>query len=231
MVYYIYGDESGNSCVAYFSIGLLIVDPGYNRIFEEEINKIKQKENYHFEVSYKKTTEARVKFYKKLIEYFFSKKELKFCATIVECKLYDFDRYSGKSITKDDLSYRVLYQNTVKYNVKKEIRDQSKVVLIVDRKDKTRPQDFRKYLMRQIPQLVDMQEVDSRNHNLIQLTDLLLGTINGSLNNVQNRSKRNLIREIQQRLDITNYREKNWYTKEKFDLWFWRPKIINPTIT
>lgn len=224
MAYYIYGDESGHFGVNYFSIGLLFVDPGANRKLEEEISKLRKKHNFFFEIAYKTTSEVKLSFYNYIIDFFFTTKELKFCATVVECKLFNLNLYRGRNISPEELSYNVIYKNTVKNNINREIKN-GKVVLILDRKSKARPQDFKKYMCREIPNIADMQEVDSRNHNLIQLTDLLLGCVNGDLNNVQNWAKRKVIDKIQERLSITNYKEKNSYTKAKFDIWFWKPSI------
>ena len=119
------------------------------------------------------------------------------------------------------MSYNIIYKSAINYHSTAEERLSPKV-LILDRKDKARPDEFQRFLRKEIPNTVDLQEVASENHNLLQVVDLLAGCVNGDLNGVQKFTKRRVIEHVKMRLSIKDFRDRNAFTKEKFRVAFWK---------
>lgn len=127
-------------------------------------------------------------------------------------------------MSSEEMSYNVIYKSALNYHTTAEEKALPKVLLL-DRKDKARPDEFQRFLTTNIPNVVDLQEVSSENHNLLQVVDLLAGCVNGDLNGVQSHPKRSVIDYIKSRLNIKDFRERNAYTKEKFRVNFWKPPL------
>jgi len=147
-----------------------------------------------------------------------------FKCTVVPGGVFDHSRFRGnlQFMSAEEMSYNVIYKGAINYHSSEQEKQQHKV-LILDHKDKARPDEFQRFLTANIPNVVDLQEVPSENHNLLQVVDLLLGCVNGDLNGVQKFDKRALIDHLKRRLNITEFRERNSYTKEKFRVNFWKP--------
>lgn len=231
---HIFGDESGQVGGRHFLIGLLFVASKRQAEYERQLQRLKVEHKFTYrELHYSELTRGdKSKFAKAVIDWYFSATEAVFKCTVVPGFAFDHARYrdSLKFISAEELSYNVIYRSAINFHSTPEDRA-SRKVLILDQKDKARPDEFQTFLPRNIPNVVDLQEVRSENHNLLQVVDLLTGCVNGDLNGVQKIDKRSVIDYLKVRLNITDFRERNAYTKEKFRVAFWkgRPKKSSPT--
>lgn len=225
MALYIYGDESGQVGGKFFLIGLLFVNKSMNQQYEKEIRELKVKHKFLYkELHYSELNSLKIEFAKALFDWYFRAKEIVFKCTVVEQEFFDKERYQKnfQFISADEMSYNVIYKSAILWHTTPDEKNLSKVI-IVDKKDKARPDEFERFLRTNIPNVQDFQEGLSENHNLLQLVDLLVGCVNGDLNGVQKYAKRAVIDQIKVLLNIQNFRERNAYTKEKFRVSFWKP--------
>lgn len=221
---HIFGDESGQVGARHFLIGLLFVPSGKREEYERHLQKLKLDHKFTYtELHYSKLTRGdKAKFAIAVVDWYFAS-EAVFKCTVVPGVLFDHTHFRGnlQFISAEEMSYNVIYANAINYHSTDEDKRSHKV-LILDRKDKARPDEFQRVLRRDVPNTVDFQEVDSKNHNLLQVVDLLAGCVNGDLNTVQKFSKRRVIDHLKMRLNVTDFRERNAYTKEKFRVAFWK---------
>ena len=221
---HIFGDESGQVGGRHFLIGLLFVPSGRREEYERHLQRLKLDHKFLYpELHYSKLTrDDKAKFAMTVVDWYFGS-EAVFKCTVVPGVLFDHTHFRGsmKFISAEELSYNVIYKSAINYHSTDEERLSQKV-LILDRKDKARPDEFQRFLRKEVPNTVDLQEVDSKNHNLLQVVDLLAGCVNGDLNGVQKFTKRRVIDHIKMRLSIKDFRDRNAFTKEKFRVAFWK---------
>lgn len=223
MALHIYGDESGQVGGKHFLIGLLFVASKSAGEYERQLGKLKLTHKFtHRELHYSDLNRFTSHFAKAVVDWYFGAQDAVFKCTVVPGGTFDPRPYRNnlKFISADEMSYNVIYKNAINYHSNAERLIPK--VLILDRKDKARPDEFQRFLMSNIPNVVDFQEDNSENHNLLQVADLLAGCVNGDLNGVQKIEKRSVIDHIKARLNITSFRERNHYTSEKFRVGFWK---------
>ena len=221
---HIFGDESGQVGGRHFLIGLLFLPSGKREEYERQLRKLKLDHKFTYpELHYSKLTrDDKSKFAVSVVDWYFSS-EAVFKCTVVPGVLFDHTRFrqNMRFISAEEMSYNVIYKSAINYHSTAQDR-LSKKVLVLDRKDKARPDEFQRFLKEEVPNTVDIQEVDSENHNLLQVVDLLAGCVNGDLNGVQKFTKRRVIEHLKMRLSIKDFRDRNPYTKEKFRVAFWK---------
>lgn len=103
-------------------------------------------------------------------------------------------------------------------------------MVYIDKKSRVKKDNLLEYLHNQIPQIADVQPRDSKSFNLLQLADLITGTIYGNLTGNNHPVKKELQDYVMKCLPINNFQEK--LTISKFNIWHWRvSKIKNPPHT
>ncbi len=227
MALHIYGDESGQVGGKHFLIGLLFVASKSHSEYERQLQRLKLQHNFtHRELHYSELDRFKSGFAKAVVDWYLGATGAVFKCTVVPGGIFDSRRFreNMKFISAEEMSYNVIYKSAINFHSTDTEKSEPKV-LIVDRKDKARPDEFQRYLMEKVPNVADMQEARSEDHNLLQVADLLAGCVNGDLNGVQKFDKRTVIDHIKTRLGITDFRQRNAYTKEKFRVNFWRPPV------
>ncbi|HAH08068.1 MAG TPA: hypothetical protein DCM05_16350 [Elusimicrobia bacterium] len=228
MALHIFGDESGQVGGGHFLIGLLFIDSKSVAGYEKQLRELKVSQGFlESELHYNALSPHKVVLAKSIIDWYFGATEAVFKCTVVPAAAFDVRKYRDnlRFISADEMSYNIIYKSAIVYHLETEERDLNKV-LIVDRKDKARPDEFKDFLCTNIPSVADMQEADSRDHNLLQVVDLLVGCVNGDINGVQKFAKRTVIDHLKVRLGVTDFRQRNAYTKEKFRVAFWLGKKL-----
>lgn len=223
MALHIFGDESGQVGDRCFLIGLLFVESNAKDSYERELRELKLKHRFlERELHYSDLSAHKEPLAKAVIDWYLSATQAQFKCTVVPGAHFDVRKFRDnlKFMSADEMSYNVIYRSALLYHLTPSDKEEPKV-LRLDKKDKARPDEFQDFLCRSIPNVVDFQEVASENHNLLQVTDLLVGCVNGDLNGVQKFAKRTVIDHLKTRLGITNFKQRNAYTKEKFRVGFW----------
>lgn len=224
MSLHIFGDESGQVGGRHFLIGLLYVSSHKRADYERELQQLKLANGFsHKELHYNELNRFKTPCAKAFVNWYFGSPHAEFRCTVVPGGVFDHTRFRGNMqfMSAEEMSYNVIYKSTINHHLKPDEKTKPKVLLL-DRKDKARPDEFQRFLTKNIPNVVDFQEVRSENHNLLQMVDLLTGCVNGDLNGVQSFHKRTVVDHIKARLRIADFNERNAFTNAKFRVSFWR---------
>ena len=226
MLTYIFGDESGDfKTKPYFIIGCLKTqNPNF---FEQKISELRKQLNFNFEVKYSSTNKLKIPLSKKMIDLFFKSQNIEFRCIVKSNLIFDLSFYKNNrlGIPPKDLAYNKTYCDVIKHN----INIGERVLAYIDKKSRVKKDNLLEYLRREIPQIVDVQPRDSKELNLLQLADLITGSIYGNLTGNNHPVKKELQNYILKYLPISNFKEK--ITVPKFDVWHWQPSKQNPPHT
>lgn len=218
---YIFGDESGDfKTKPYFAIGLVrTVDVVF---FEDKIKELRQRFDFRFEIKYSSTNRLKIPLCKALIDLFFEFPAIQFRSIVKSNLVYDLSYFKGSKlgIPVKDLAYNRTYREVIENN----ITEGERVIVYIDKKSRVRADNLLEYLKKQIPQVKDVQPRDSKDLELLQLADLLTGSIYGDLTGNNHPVKRELISYILGYLPISNFKEK--MATPKFNVWHWKPNRI-----
>jgi len=220
-VTYLFGDESGDfKTKPYFVIGLIKTkNPGF---FETEIKALREKHGFKFEIKYSSTNRLKAPLCKDLVDLFFESPGLEFRSIVKSNLVHDLSyfREMGTSMRPRDLAYNRTYREVIENNLVEE--EDTRVLVYIDDKSRLKDDNLLEYLKREIPQLRDVQPRDSKDLELLQLTDLLTGSIYGDLTGNNHPVKRNLIDYILKYLPIDDFSRK--MNTAKFNVWHWKPQ-------
>ena len=175
----------------------------------QRIADLKKEHNFYAEIKWSNVSNSKLRFYSDLIDYFFDT-DLRFRAIGVEKAKINCTEFGTEY---DDFYYKMYYQllhyriNTMyHYNVYLDIKDTLSA-------EKVRK--LREILNIRFGVFRNIQNIDSKESLLMQLSDLLLGAISYNSNNEEklNAAKVHLIEKIQRHtnnmnLSATNYSEK-----------------------
>lgn len=226
MVTYIFGDESGDfKTKPYFLLGFLKTkNPDF---FEEKISQLRGEFNFNFEIKYSSTNRLKIPLAKACLDLFFDSEEIEFKCIVKSNLIFDLSFYRNNhlGIPPQDLAYNKSYCEVIRNNLGAE----EKVIAYIDDKSRVKKDNLLEYLKREIPQILDVQPRDSKDLNLLQLADLITGSIYGNLTGNNHPVKRELQEHILGKLPIGNFQENIGVSK--FNVWKWTPKTKNPRCT
>lgn len=208
-------------------IGGIACDKDYVKEVSEKIKLLKEKhEIYKYnEIKWTKISEKKLDFYKELIQLFFSDDNLSFrCVVFPDKKNLDYSKYDHEDI------YNIMYY----YLLRNMINNQDIYDIYVDKKDthgSTKFKSLQTYLCRthhdfDMKRIKKIQIVDSRDLQLIQLADILIGAISyyhrGFVED-ENKSnaKKEIVRLIQDLSKVNLKRGNSKYSK-KFNVFVWK---------
>lgn len=183
---YLYSDESGNPTDDIWAIGTLITkEPNINA---SKIREIRAKYNYlHTEIKYSSSAYSQILPALRLFDYFLSS-DMKYKIIINDKRFFKLSYFLNNTynIRPEDLAYLTAYSSLIK-TIKPSILEQSSKTLFYDNNHYVRKSDMKAFLQKKDSTLSnaqhkDSKEVDSENEYtdnalLLQLTDLLTGTI------------------------------------------------------
>jgi hypothetical protein len=219
---YIYGDESGGfKNEPYFLLG--IVQTYEPQVHDAAIESLRQKHQYPRQFEYKKTDRLKAALCRDVIDYFIACRDLEFQALLISMADYDLRRYqaAGERSARSPavVSYNYRYKQIIRNNAS----ERDDLVIILDGRTIARGDNLPLYLRREIPNVRDVQLVNSRQHNLVQLADLLTGCIYGELTNSTHPVKRSIIEHLRMRLGVQRLHETPLRLQRKFRVYHWRP--------
>lgn len=196
----------------------------------DRIKEIKKKYGYSndFEIKWNKVSEGKINMYLDLVDYFFDDDDLHFRALVVPNKKeLDHEAFNQ---THDTFYYKmyfdllkVILEPSCAYNIYIDIKDtqsQSKVEKLQDvlRNDQY---DFQNQIIKKV------QQVQSHEVALMQITDLLIGAI-GYLHRGLNTStgKLKIIERMKQRSGYSLLKS-TLYKEDKVNIFIWKPRTID----
>lgn len=193
------------------------VSSAYNQVkgHSERIKDIKKKHNYYGEIKWSKVSNSQLKFYKELLDYFFST-DLCFRALVIKKDQIDNDSH-GQNY--DEFYYKMYYQL-----LNHQISSQYAYNVYLDIKDDLSARKVRKLeevLNTKYGVFRHIQNIRSHESILLQLADFIMGAISYKLNNADKKviAKVQLIEKIKQhsRQDLSVSSE---YRDNKLNLFF-----------
>jgi len=177
---YIYGDESGGfKNKPYFLLGIIqTYDPSTH---DAVIESLRQKHQYPRQFEYKKTDRLKIALCRDVIDYFVACEDLRYQALLIPTAAYDLRLYrtagERSARTPEIVSNNYRYKQIIRNNTS----EQNELVIILDGRTTARDDNLPAYLQREIPNIKNVQLVNSQKHNLVQLADLLTGCIYGDV--------------------------------------------------
>jgi len=202
--YNIYCDESchlQNDGIDVMVLGAIWCPVERRKEILKQIREIKIKNGLKktFEIKWNKVSQSKIGFYKELIDYFYRNNDLYFRTLIVpEKKALDHDMFNQ---THDEFYYKmyfdllkVIFSPNDSYNIYIDIKDTKSQYKVNKLAEVLRNNnyDYEKNIIKKV------QQVDSKEVELLQLADLLIGAV-GYVNRglTTSESKQELIEYIQ----------------------------------
>ncbi|TDP74084.1 DUF3800 domain-containing protein [Roseateles toxinivorans] len=181
----VYGDESCTNGHRYLCLGALAIRRALVPLALEQLAAVRQRHNTHGEVKWSKVSGAKLAFYRDYVDVFFEasrQDDMHFRALYVDTHTFDHHRFNGgqAEIGFNKLIYQLLlHKFGRKYGERHGIE-----VFLDDRTTKHNPEELRPMLNNHLCQF-DITSMpfkrirfkNSKNCDLIQLNDVLLGVI------------------------------------------------------
>ena len=95
--------------------------------------------------------------------------------------------------------------------------------MILDERTIAKDDNLAAYLQREIPNIKNVQLVNSQKHNLVQLADLLTGSVFGDLTNNTHPVKRAIFEHLRGRLNVRRLTDRPLALERKFRVFEWKP--------
>jgi hypothetical protein len=230
--YNIYCDESchlqnDNSNV--MSLGAIWCPASKRKEIFDRLREIKLKHGFgsDFEIKWNKVSPAGINFYMDIINYFFDDDDLHFRALIVPNKKELNHDYFNQN---HDTFYYKMYFDLLKvilnpefsYNIYLDIKDTRSQEKVTKLKDilRNNQYDFQKQIVKKV------QQVNSHEIEILQLTDILTGAITYLHRGLNTSSaKLELINRIKKRSGYS-LAQSTLYKENKFNLFLWKSRTL-----
>ena len=224
----IYCDESSvENTLPFFVIGALLVPREQKTSIVNDITDLRKKHSFFREVKWNKTTTKHKDFYVDLVRYFAQNNDIEFKSILVKKVLIDMKFHDNDT---EKMFYKFYYQL-----LKRRFKKDSVNYIFTDfktRKIRLQLPTMHKFLntFEDIQkfgiQIKHLQEYDSQEIELLQMTDFLTGAV-AYANNYEKESdtsiKGYLVEFISRTFDINLGKGSNFYF-EKFNIFKWIPR-------
>ncbi|OGC78339.1 MAG: hypothetical protein A2Z27_04035 [candidate division Zixibacteria bacterium RBG_16_50_21] len=226
--YNIYCDESchlEHDGLGIMSIGGVWCPKSESRRISDIVRLIKDKHKARGELKWTKVSDAKVGFYKELLEYFFDTREIRFRCLVVTDKSKLNHSYFNQG-SHDTFYYKMYFSMlrpilspTNRYNIYLDIKDT---------RSKNKAQKLREVLCNDVydftrQMIVKIQHIHSRESQLIQLADLLIGAVSFRNRGLSASSAKSTIAsELESKIGQSLTQSTSLYT-EKFNLFIFTP--------
>lgn len=219
---FVYGDESGDlRSEPYFLLGIVLTYAPH--VHSAAIERLRVRHGYVRQFEYKKTDRLKAGLCKAVIDYFVEEDDLEFQGLLIATADHDlrhFKKAFDDSGRKPDVTaYNYRYKQLIVHNTS--LRDD--LVVVLDSRARSREDNLPEYLRSEMDNIRNVQLVDSAKHNLVQVADLLTGSVFGELTNTTHPVKRGLIEHLKQRLDVGRLTDEPLRLARKFRVFRWRP--------
>ncbi|MCK5061987.1 DUF3800 domain-containing protein [Candidatus Parcubacteria bacterium] len=225
-IYNIYCDETNhleNAPAKLMGLGAVWCPMEEVRNVNERVRELKKRHGLsaEFEIKWTKVSPAKLAFYQDVIDYFFDNENLNFRVVILNKDILDHKKFNQNH---DDFYYKMYYEL-----LRRIIPAKGGFNIYVDIKD-TRSQekidklhevicnylhDFEKSILKKI------QQVRSHEINILQLADLLLGSVQfANRSGLQSPAKLALVEQVKKRSGFS-LTKKTWPSEEKFNIFHW----------
>ena len=160
-----------------------------------------------------------------MLDYFVDCDDLEYQGLLIPTARYDLRHYKKDfertARSPEIVSYNYRYKQILRYNTS--VRDE--LVVILDERSVAKDDNLPEYLQREIPNIKNVQLVNSQKHNLVQLADLLTGSVFGDLTNNTHPVKRAIIEHLRRKLGVRRLTDRPLSLARKFRVFEWKPPL------
>lgn len=217
---YIYGDESGDlRREPYFLLGMVKTRTPARH--ENQIQQLRLETGYRHELKYSSGDKFKVPFAKEVIDYTLDEPDLQFAALLIDTTQHELDHFDGRDdpIRAEDVAYNYRYKLLILKNTPR----YGDLVVHLDDRDRAQADNLPEYLRQEINNLKSLQLVDSKKHQLVQIADILTGSIYGEVTGTTHEVKREVLRHLNDRLGVDDLREEAVNGRDDFQIHIWTP--------
>lgn len=219
ITHHFYGDESGHvASMPYLVIGC--VKTSEPDKLEAELDAICQAHASPGEIKYCSTNRQTLAVRREFIDLFFSLPSAEFRCVVKAKACHSLQYFRGNSLGMDpeDLAYNFTYKQLLEHN----ILPNERVLVFLDDKSRTRKDNLFEYLRSVIPPVADAQPLNSKTSRIVQLADLLAGSVFGDLTGNRHPVKCQAPDYILNHLGRKDFHSK--VPGDKFNVWHWQAK-------
>lgn len=229
---HIYCDESRQTADRYMVIGGLMLERDNEPRFAEAMALYRQSQNMHAELKWTKVSNQKFNEYCALIDLFFSiNRVIHFKAIVVDTQEMDHRRYN-----KGDAElgfYKLMYQFLL-HSFGSELRPADRCVIFLDERTTSHYKlstlgailnnGLRKKYGFSVAPVRNIQPIDSKDSDLVQVADILMGAIGYEMNGAHTRtgaktSKVALAEYIARKAGLLNLQQPTPRSRREFSIW------------
>lgn len=185
---YVFFDESGTGGDnLYLGLGLIICKKPAE--LHEEFDRIRKKANYNNEIKFEKISRKRYAIYSEFIKAFKQDRDARFKAVVINkrkahIKHFRYQRWVRFNTMADDL-------------INSAVRKNKKVKIFADEKTSPAEDNFSDYLLTHVVGAKEVVIVNSKDYDLIQLCDLLLGGVRADFEGIiKSKLKKKIVKKV-----------------------------------
>lgn len=229
---HIYCDESRQTADRYMVIGGIIAPRENETLFAEAMKLFRQGQNMHAELKWTKVSDQKLAEYKALIDLFFSfNRAFYFKAIVVDTQEIDHRRYN-----KGDAElgfYKLMYQFLL-HSFGSELRQGDHCIIYLDQRTTSRYKlstlcavlnnGLHKKYRYLVSPVRNIQAVNSKDSDLIQVADILMGAIGYEMNGAHTRTgakraKVLLAEYVARKAGLLNLQQPTPRSHKQFSIW------------
>lgn len=234
MIYHIYCDESRQTQDRYMVFGGIITTAKNVELFDKAMQLYREGQNMMAEIKWGKVSDKKLNEYKALIDLFFSLNDaLHFKSIVFDTYLIDYKTYSSGD--KELGFYKFWYQFLL-HSFGPYAKKEDRYLIFMDwRHSSYRLSDLKEVLNNGMRKKYGIREdifrniqpLDSKKSNMIQLVDVLMGAIgyqwNGCHTRTGARKAKILLSEyIAQKAGLISLAQQTPFSKRNFSIWHFR---------
>lgn len=198
---HVYGDESGHlRSGRYFVLGVLLTRSPQRH--ESQLHQFRQETGYGLEreLKYSSTDRCKVPYAERVIDYFSGEPDLRFRALVIPTRKFDLDYYDHleTEYPAAAVAYNSWYRRLIERNTPK--RDE--LVLTLDDRTRANKDNMPEYIRREMSRIKQLNLVDSKRYQLVQMVDLFVGSLFGEATGTTQPVKRGLVEYLRDALGV-----------------------------
>lgn len=240
-IYHIYCDESRQTSHRYMVLGGFVIHQDEVEQFKSTMAGFRHEMNMHAELKWQKVSNGKLSEYKRFIDYFFALNN----TDIVHfhCVVFDTHQINHKahnSGNKETGFYKFYYQLLFHCFAKNYLSESNDVRLIIHLDERTTSyklndlkdvlnNGIKKHLKITNKRILSVQPVDSKNHDISQIADIILGAIGFQKNGYDllsgsSKAKIDIADYIARGAGIYDLKESTRFGVIRFKIWNFRFK-------
>lgn len=219
VTHHLFGDESGTYGVD-DPVLLGVVRSSAWEVHELALQQICRQNRVYREIKAASTDRNQLSVKREWVDYFFSEPGLEFRCIVKRHEHCGFDHLANNSsgVPPRNMGFNWTYGNLIRHNLSYDER----ALVFLDARTIPTGDNIYEYLRKEIQPIADAQPLDSKGKRLMQLADLLLGTVSGRL-----RGKPHPCRTPIEDLVLMHLGRSGFSSRvpgQKFQVWHWTPK-------